>query len=141
MKKTNTSITSFTGTVEHLSHTSFGTAQTIDNDSGAKTWAALRQTSNRWDEAVPLGNGIVGTLVWKKGDNLRLTLDRADLWDLRPVKEFSGPNYTYKFVCDAVANKNMKPVYEMIDARTGKDTAPPRFQQVPLSFPLPNWAK
>ena len=122
-------------------HTSFGTAQTIDNDSGAKTWAALRQTSNRWDEAVPLGNGIVGTLVWKKGDNLRLTLDRADLWDLRPVKEFSGPNYTYKFVCDAVANKNMKPVYEMIDARTGKDTAPPRFQQVPLSFPLPNWAK
>ena len=61
-----------------------------------------------WDEAIPLGNGIMGTLVWKKGDNLRLALDRADLWDLRPVKEFSGPNYTFKFICDAVTNKNMK---------------------------------
>lgn len=90
----------------------------------------------RWDEAVPLGNGIVGTLVWKKGDNLRLALDRADLWDLRPVKEFSGPNYTYKFVCDAVANKNMKPVYEMIDARTGKDTAPTKIPAGAIEFPI-----
>lgn len=33
-----------------------------------------------WDEAIPLGNGISGTLIWQKDGNLRLALDRADLW-------------------------------------------------------------
>lgn len=89
-----------------------------------------------WDEAIPLGNGIMGTLVWRKGDNLRLALDRADLWDLRPVKEFSGPNYTFKFICDAVTNKNMKPVYEMIDARTGKDIAPSKIPAGAIEIPV-----
>ena len=89
-----------------------------------------------WDEAVPLGNGIMGTLIWQKGDNLRLALDRADLWDLRPVKEFSGPDYTFKFVCDAVANKDMNPVYDMIDARTSKDTAPSKIPAGAIEIPI-----
>lgn len=55
-----------------------------------------------WDEGIPLGNGIMGTLIWQKGENLRLALDRADLWDLRPVKEFSGPDYSYRFIQEAV---------------------------------------
>ena len=28
-----------------------------------------------WDEGIPLGNGIMGALVWQKGDKLRLALD------------------------------------------------------------------
>ena len=48
-----------------------------------------------WDEAIPLGNGIIGNLIWEKDGNLRLALDRADLWDLRPVKEFGSPSYSY----------------------------------------------
>lgn len=45
---------------------------------------------SQWDEGIPLGNGIMGTLIWQKEGKLRLSLDRADLWDLRPVKEFEG---------------------------------------------------
>lgn len=78
----------------------------------------------RWDEGIPLGNGIMGTLIWQKKGNLRLALDRADLWDLRTVKEFESPSYSYQFVCDVVKKKDLSKVYEMIDARTSKDVAP-----------------
>lgn len=44
--------------------------------------------ADRWDEALPLGNGILGALVWGNGQPLRISIDRADLWDLRPVPEF-----------------------------------------------------
>ena len=50
----------------------------------------------KWDEAIPLGNGLLGGLLWGKGNELRLSLDRGDLWDLRQhptrdvVGEFTG---------------------------------------------------
>ena len=37
----------------------------------------------RWDEAIPLGNGLTGGLLWGGRDVLRLSLDRGDLWDER----------------------------------------------------------
>lgn len=51
--------------------------------------------AKRWDEALPLGNGIMGALVWGDGQPLRLSLDRADLWDLRAVPEYHSPEYTF----------------------------------------------
>ena len=32
-----------------------------------------------WDEALPLGNGLVGNLIWQRNDKVRFSLDRADL--------------------------------------------------------------
>ncbi len=49
----------------------------------------------RWDEAIPLGNGLLGALVWGDGAPLRLSLDRSDLWDLRPVPDWENPDYNY----------------------------------------------
>src|SRR5512146_2502774 len=49
-----------------------------------------------WDEALPLGNGLLGALVWGDGQPLKISLDRTDLWDLRPVPEYHSPEYTYK---------------------------------------------
>jgi alpha-L-fucosidase 2 len=43
-----------------------------------------------WDEAVPLGNGLMGGLVWGQDSTLRLSLDRGDLWDERTHGE---PNW------------------------------------------------
>ena len=42
-----------------------------------------------WDEAIPLGNGTMGVLLWGEGSQLRLSLDRGDLWDERPSKRFT----------------------------------------------------
>jgi len=48
-----------------------------------------------WDEALPLGNGMLGALVWGDGKPLRISLDRADLWDLRRLPEFYSPEYSF----------------------------------------------
>ena len=49
-----------------------------------------------WDEALPLGNGLLGALVWGDGAPLRISLDRTDLWDLRPVAAFERPEYNWE---------------------------------------------
>ena len=87
-----------------------------------------------WDEGIPLGNGIMGTLIWEKGSNLRLALDRADLWDLRPVKEFSGPNYSYSFIQEAVRKKDLSEVYKLIDDRYFEDIAPTKIPAGAIEF-------
>jgi alpha-L-fucosidase 2 len=46
----------------------------------------LRAPIKTWDEAIPLGNGLLGGLVWGEDNILRLSLDRGDLWDERPSK-------------------------------------------------------
>ena len=43
---------------------------------------------NHWDEAVPLGNGTVGVLLWGETNLVRLSLDRGDLWDEHPSPAF-----------------------------------------------------
>lgn len=48
-----------------------------------------------WDEALPLGNGVIGALVWGDGRPLKISLDRADLWDLRPVPEYQSAEYSF----------------------------------------------
>ena len=50
-----------------------------------------------WDEAIPLGNGLLGALVWGDGIPLNISLDRTDLWDLRPVPEFSDGSEEYSY--------------------------------------------
>lgn len=48
-----------------------------------------------WDEALPLGNGLLGGLLWGGGRELNLSLDRADLWDLRPAAPFGSTGYRW----------------------------------------------
>lgn len=38
-----------------------------------------------WDEAIPLRNGMLGALVWGDGFPLKVSLDRADRWDLSTI--------------------------------------------------------
>jgi len=40
-----------------------------------------------WDEAIPLGQGLMGGLLWGEANLIRLSLDRGDLWDERPAVE------------------------------------------------------
>ena len=53
-----------------------------------------------WDEALPLGNGIMGALVWGDGQPLKVSLDRSDLWDLRLVPEFYSDEYKWRIMRD-----------------------------------------
>ena len=51
-----------------------------------------------WDEGMPIGNGLIGGLVWQKGNNLRISLDRSDLWDLRPSKAYADPELRFQWL-------------------------------------------
>ena len=48
-----------------------------------------------WDEAIPLGNGLFGGLVWGGGSRINISLDRGDLWDLRPAAPFGSDGYRF----------------------------------------------
>ncbi len=48
-----------------------------------------------WDSALPLGNGLLGGLLWGADHTINLSLDRADLWDLRPAAPFGQPGHRY----------------------------------------------
>ena len=48
-----------------------------------------------WDEALPLGNGRLGCLIYGDGP-LRLALDRVDLWDTRPHPATLEKGFNYK---------------------------------------------
>lgn len=89
-----------------------------------------------WDEGIPLGNGIMGSLIWEKDGKLRLALDRADLWDLRPVKEFESPSYSYRFICDEVRRGDLSNAYALIDDRTRKDCAPTKIPVGAIEIPV-----
>jgi alpha-L-fucosidase 2 len=89
-----------------------------------------------WDEGIPLGNGLLGALVWKKGDSLRLSLDRADLWDLRPVAGFDKPNFRFSWVRAHVLNQDYGPVQEMGDVPYDRDPAPTKIPAAALQFDI-----
>ena len=56
----------------------------------------FKDAINRWDEALPLGSGLMGSLVWGDGAPLRISLDRGDLWDTRPIPQTQEKDFTYE---------------------------------------------
>ncbi|NLY01288.1 MAG: hypothetical protein GXY83_34795 [Rhodopirellula sp.] len=68
-----------------------------------------------WDEAMPLGNGLLGALVWGDGKPLRISLDRTDLWDLRPVPEFQTADYSYPTMRQWVRDKRIEDLHRLYD--------------------------
>ncbi len=68
-----------------------------------------------WDEAMPLGNGLLGALVWGDGVPLRISLDRTDLWDLRPVPEFHTGDYSYAKMRQWVREGRIDDLHELYD--------------------------
>ncbi len=79
------------------------------------TSLTLSAPINRWDEAVPLGNGLMGTLLWGGGRRLILSLDRGDLWDLRPSARFLQPDWTWQTLRRLVAEGRQDQIVEMFD--------------------------
>lgn len=89
-----------------------------------------------WDEAVPLGNATVGALIWENNSALRFSLDRTDLWDLRPVDSLAGPNYRFSWVKEQIRKKDYRPVQEKFDHPYDANPAPSKIPGAAIEFPL-----
>ena len=61
-----------------------------------------------WDEAVPVGNGVMGALLWGEGSTIKLSLDRGDLWDLREQGLTVSSAWTYGHLKELVEKRNQK---------------------------------
>jgi alpha-L-fucosidase 2 len=81
-----------------------------------------------WDEAVPLGNGLAGGLLWGEGRTLKLSLDRGDLWDLRTPEIYKAPDWTYATIQRLVREKNQAELVRRFDDP---------FEQIPYPTKLP----
>lgn len=89
-----------------------------------------------WDEAMPLGNATVGALVWQRDSSLRLSLDRTDLWDLRPVDSLSGDNFRFSWVKEHIRTKDYLPVQKKLDWPYDMNPAPSKIPGAAIEFPL-----
>jgi alpha-L-fucosidase 2 len=90
-----------------------------------------------WDEAIPLGNGTVGALIWEREGKLRFSLDRADVWDMRPMAGLHREEFSYKWVQEQVRKKDYKPVQQYFDAPYDREPAPSKIPAGALEFDLP----
>jgi alpha-L-fucosidase 2 len=87
-----------------------------------------------WDEAIPLGNGMVGVLVWEKDERLRLSLDRADLWDLRASRNMDLPEFRFSWILGQVRRGEYSPVQKLFDEPYDQDAAPTKIPAGALEF-------
>jgi alpha-L-fucosidase 2 len=94
------------------------------------------ELASSWDEGMPLGNGILGALIWEKDGKLRFSLDRADLWDLRPTANLDHENWTFKWVIDRWKNKKYSEVQQMFDLPYDRDPGPSKIPAGALAFPI-----
>jgi len=88
----------------------------------------------QWDEAIPQGNGMLGTLIWEKNDVLRFALDRADLWDSRPMKGLHRDEFSYQWVVNQRLKNDYKPVQQYFDHPYDREPAPTKIPGAALEF-------
>jgi len=69
----------------------------------------------RWDEAMPLGNGLLGALVWGDGSTVRISLDRGDLWDLRTPETLKRPDWTWATIQRLREAGDFKQINQLFD--------------------------
>jgi len=69
-----------------------------------------------WDEALPLGNGLMGGLLWGDGNAIRLSLDRGDLWDERLPALYLEEDWNWAKIRRLVAAGDQGEVSRLFDA-------------------------
>ncbi len=90
--------------------------------------------ADRWDEAMPLGNGMLGALVWQKGARMRISLDRADLWDERKALNLSAFNFAD--VERWVKNNTYDSAHRLGDAPYDKIPYPTKLPAAAIEFEM-----
>lgn len=102
------------------------------------TKLSFNNLASTWDEATPLGNGMLGCLVWEKENKLRFSLDRADLWDLRPMANIDFEKWSFQDVYEHWKNDKYKAVQEVFDEPYDALAGPSKIPTGALEFEIRN---
>lgn len=76
----------------------------------------------RWDEALPLGNGRIGALVWGGPGTLRFSLDRTDIWDRSTPMYTDREDFTYANLVQMAQKGETAAIRELFDAPYNQPT-------------------
>jgi alpha-L-fucosidase 2 len=109
-----------------------GTVAVCGGQPQPKHNLTIKDLASRSEESFPLGNGLIGAMIWQKGQMLRMSLDRADLWDLRPTKDID--QITFKMVIDQVNKGDYAIIQKLGDLPYVRDPAPSKIRGAALMF-------
>jgi len=90
--------------------------------------------AKKWDEAIPIGNGWLGALIWQRDSMVRISLDRVDLWDDRPMPEID--KLKFPWVVQQVKKNEYDTVQKLGDVPYEKYPAPTKIPGAALEFDL-----
>ncbi len=79
---------------------------------------------------------MIGVLVWQHDGMLRLSVDRADLWDLRPTADID--KYTYKWAYQHRLSGDFDSVWKVADEPYDRDAAPTKIPGAAIEFEIGN---
>lgn len=114
----------------------FSSCQEDEKPSVSKYNLTFSKLAQSWDEAISLGNGMLGALVWEKDKKLRFSLDRADLWDLRPMENLDKPEWKFSWVKEQWEHETYDKVQQMFDAPYDQNPAPSKIPGAALEFDM-----
>ncbi|HLK29612.1 MAG TPA: hypothetical protein VKT28_13635 [Puia sp.] len=100
---------------------------------------AFDSIAKRWDEGLPIGNGWLGALIWQRDDMMRLSLDRVDLWDDRPMPDID--KLKFPWVVEQVKKRQYDTVQKLGDEPYEKYPAPTKIPGAALEFDLKKFGK
>ena len=81
-----------------------------------KQYLHFDKNIKRWDEAVPLGNGRIGALLWGNTEELRFSLDRTDIWDFSEPLNTEREDFTYENMVKLARAGDTAAIRELYDA-------------------------
>lgn len=79
------------------------------------------RTIENWDEALPLGNGDIGCLIWNKSNSLRLSLDKGGIWDCSEPPD-AQENFTYSDIRSLIEKRKFRKIVKKYDDCYGAPT-------------------
>ena len=72
------------------------------------------KTIENWDEAIMLGNGQMGCLIWNTPESLRFSIDKNGIWDCSNSPE-NQENFTYADLKNLIAKKKQRQIEKKYD--------------------------
>ena len=75
----------------------------------------LKGEIDKFDEAIPIGNGRLGALIYK-GNPLRVSVDRNDVWDLRTPEFRTRENFNIERQMELIANNGYQELRKYFNA-------------------------
>ncbi len=86
----------------------------------------IKAVPESWCNGLPLGNGRIGVMCWRKENSLCFTIDHCDAWDLRcPEGYFDHEDCTYQKARELFDKKDFAAMHESVAAARKLSSAGP----------------